>query len=131
MSNEQEKPLVLVVDDEQATLDSMVAVLAEAELAYCCCATADEALAAAQSNRPALIVCDANLHGESGEETCERIRHQKGLEHVPVMLLSSSQRPDIIRRSHIFGHGAYSVRKPFSPHVMVELIDQTLQSAGE
>ena len=124
--NGQERPLVLVVDDEQATLDSMVAVLAEAELACCCCATADEAVAAAATNPPDLIVCDLNVHGESGEKMCERIHLHPGLEDVPVMFLSSTQRPDIIRRSLTLGRGAYSLRKPFAPHVLVELIDQAL-----
>ena len=124
--NGQERPLVLVVEDEQATLDSMAAVLAEAELACCCCATADEAVAAAATNPPDLIVCDLNVHGESGEKMCERIRLHPGLEDVPVMFLSSTQRPDIIRRSLTLGHGAYSLRKPFAPGVLVELIDQTL-----
>jgi CheY-like chemotaxis protein len=124
--NGHERPLVLVVDDEQATLDSMVAVLAEAELACCCCATADEAVTAAATNPPDLIVCDLNVHGESGEKMCERIRLHPGLEDVPVMFLSSTQLPDIIRRSPAFGRGAYSLRKPFEPHVLVELIDQTL-----
>jgi len=122
----QERPLVLVVDAEQGILESVSDALTETEFECRCCATADEAIAAALMNPPDLIVCDWNLDGENGVETCQRIKRQPGLAEVPVMFLSSAQRPDVIRRSLVAGHGVYCLRKPFAPTVLVELIDQAL-----
>jgi CheY-like chemotaxis protein len=126
----QERPLVLVVDGEQKVLEQISDVLTEAELGCHCCATADEAVAAALANPPDLIVCDWNLGGENGVETCQRIKRQPSLADVPVMFLSSAQRPDVIRRSLDAGAGVYCLRKPFAATVLVKLIDQALGVAG-
>ena len=120
------RPLVLVIDAETDVLEEVNKVLTAAEFECCCCTTADEAIAAAELNPPDLIICDLNLHGEAAAETCRRIKRQPGLEQVPVMFLSAAQRPDIIRRSHATGDGAYCLRKPFAPKVLVELIDHAL-----
>ena len=122
----EKRPLILVIDAEPDVLERFNEALTEAEFECRCCATPQEAVAAALENPPDLIVCDLNLQGEAAVETCEQIKRQSGLEQVPVMFLSGAQRPDIIRRSHIAGEGAYCLRKPFSPKVLVELIDHAL-----
>ena len=120
-----EQPLVLVIDDSREVLDEVTVVLARAHLACRCCTSCDDAMAAAQTTPPDLILCDVSLQGASGLELYERIRQQPGLENVPVMFLSGAQLPDIIRRSYAAG-GIYCLRKPFDPAVLVELIDQAL-----
>jgi CheY-like chemotaxis protein len=122
----QDRPLILVIGGELEVLQEVDELLQGAGFGCCCCSTAEDALAAAEANPPDLIVCDLNLHDESGVETCQRIKQQLGMEDMPVMFLSSAQRPDIIRRSHIAGNGTYCLRKPLAPKVFVELIDQTL-----
>mgnify|MGYP003879746461 FL=1 len=72
-----------------------------------------------------MIICDINLNGESGLELCERIKQSPELRDTPVMFLSGAQIPDIIRRSHAVG-GAYYLRKPFDPDVLLELIDKAM-----
>ncbi len=120
-----EQPLVLVVDDDREVWDKVTAVLSGAKFACHCCATAEEAMAAAAATPPDLILCNVNLQGESGLETCHRIKRQPGLEGVPVMFLSGVQLPDIIRRSDAAG-GIYCLRKPFDANVLIELIDRAL-----
>jgi DNA-binding response OmpR family regulator len=120
-----EQPLVLVVDDDREVWDKVTAVLSEAKFACRCCPTAEEAMTAVETTPPDLILCNVNLHGESGLETCQRIKRQPGLEGVPVMFLSGAQLPDIIRRSDA-GGGIYCLRKPFDGHVLIELIDRAL-----
>ena len=121
----QERPLVLVVDGEQDVLDKMTTLLGEAGFGCRCCTTAEAAAAAARTTLPDLIICDLHLGGESGLETCQRIKQYPGLEHVPVMFLSAAQLPDVISHSHVAG-GSYCLRKPLAPEVMIELIDQAL-----
>ena len=120
-----EQPLVLVVDEDRELCDKVTAALSGAKFACRCCATAEEATTIAETTPPDLIVCNVNLQGESGLETCQRIKRQRGLEGVPVMFLSGTQLPDIIRRSDAAG-GIYCLRKPFDAHVLTELIDQAL-----
>jgi CheY-like chemotaxis protein len=122
-----EQPLVLVIDEDREVLEKVTAVLSSANFACHCCTASEEAITAAQATPPELILCDVNLQGESGLETCRRIKQQPGLENVPVMLLSRAQLPDIIRRSNAAG-GIYCLRKPFDPDVLVELIDRAIDS---
>jgi len=122
---EQEQLLVLVIDDEKELLERVCSLLSAENLACRCCTTTEEALAAVRESPPSLIVCDVNLQGEGGLETCRQIKQQPGLENVPVMFLSGAQLPDIIRRSHGAG-SIYCLRKPFNPQVLIELIDQAL-----
>jgi CheY-like chemotaxis protein len=121
----EEKPLILVVDDETDVLDEVATVLTAANFNCRCCTTAEAAIAAAESHPPDLIISDINLHGHSGLEMCEQIKRNEALGDVPVMFLSGAQIPDIIRRSHAVG-GTYYLRKPFDPEVLVELIDKAL-----
>ena len=71
------------------------------------------------------MICDVKIHGESGLELCKELRQEPGNEDVPVLYVSSSQSPDIIRRSHEAG-GAYYLRKPFDPDVLTELVGKAL-----
>jgi DNA-binding response OmpR family regulator len=72
-----------------------------------------------------LVICDVTIEGESGLELCKELRQMPGNEEVPVLYVSNSQAPDIIRRSHDAG-GAYYLRKPFDPDVLIELVGKAL-----
>lgn len=124
---EQAMPLVLVIDDEQEVLHEVEAALASANIACHCCSRPDDAFAFAVQTPPDLILCDMHLFGESGPETCERIKQQPGLEDIPVMFLSTVQMPDIIRRCHGSG-STYCLRKPFASNVLLGLIDAAIGS---
>lgn len=120
-----QQPLVLLIDDEPRVLGDLVGVLTAAGYACRCCHTAASALEFARTAAPDLIISDINLNGQSGLELCEQIKEDVGLRSIPVMFLSGAQIPDIIRRSHAAG-GTYYLRKPFDPHVLVELVDKAL-----
>lgn len=120
-----EPAVVLVIDDDPVTVTGITAVLNLA--GYECHAVRDQAaaLTAARSLALDLILCNVNLAGASGVELCRRIRSQPGMDDVPVMFMSSAQIPDIVRRSHEAG-GAYYLRKPFDPEVLLELVGKAL-----
>lgn len=124
-TNTNKQPLVLVVDDEAEVLGEVATVLAGAGYVCQCCNNADDAIRFAEANTPDLILSDINLNGYSGLQMCEELKKQSHLREVPVMFLSGAQIPDIIRRSHAVG-GAYYLRKPFDPEVLLELVDKAL-----
>ena len=72
-----------------------------------------------------LVICDVHLGGESGLEVCRELRRLPGMQDIPVMFVSGSQLPDIIRRSHDAG-GAYYLRKPLDPEVLTDLVTKAL-----
>lgn len=128
MTHPQHRPMILVVADEPGLLDEVVAVLTAADYACRCCTAPEEAVAAAESPSPELIIWDANLYSQSGLDVSERIRRSKALAGVPVMFLSGAQVPDIIRRSDAPG-ATYHLRRPFAAGVLVELVGKALGRA--
>lgn len=61
--------------------------------------------------RPELIFLDLNLPKLHGLELIDRIRNTPGIEHVPIVILSSSQNPDEVRSTYKCGANCF-VRKP-------------------
>lgn len=119
------KPQILVVDPDPLTLTAIAAALHLSGYESHCARDSEAALKAAADEQLDLIICDTNLEGESGLELCREIRLMEGKEDVPVMFVSSSQAPDIIHRAHEAG-GAYYLRKPFDPNVLLELVEKAL-----
>jgi DNA-binding response OmpR family regulator len=120
-----EPAVILIVDDDPIMLTGIATVLNLA--GYECHGARDRqaALAAARTMPLDLVICDVNLAGDSGLELCRELRRQSGMDDVPVMFMSSAQIPDIVRRSHEAG-GAYYLRKPFDPEVLIELVGKAL-----
>jgi CheY-like chemotaxis protein len=124
-----EKLRILAIADAPEVLEKITIAL-ESDFFCQCCSTAQEAFEAVRSSPPALILCDLHLRGESGQEIFEQVKGRPGMEDVPVMFLSGSQLPDVVRRSPAAGMGVYCLRKPFSPQVLLELVDQALGAAS-
>lgn len=59
---------------------------------------------------PALIILDLKLPGKSGFDVLEWIREQDDLQHVPVIILSSSAHKKDILRSYRLGANSYLVK---------------------
>lgn len=117
---------ILVIDDEADVTAALARCLHEAGYR---CQEAHCAAAAVNwigQRTPELVICDINLGGESGLDLCEYIQCLPGMADVPVMFLSGAQAPDVIRRSHAAG-GAYYLRKPFAPQVLLELVEKALR----
>jgi CheY-like chemotaxis protein len=123
--NRSQPARVLIIDDEPQVLDEVAAVMDSAGYDCHCYADGEAAVQHARTQAPDLIISDINLHGRSGLELCERIKQDPALYDVPVMFLSGTQIPDIIRRSHAVG-GTYYLRKPFDPEVLVDLAQKAL-----
>jgi CheY-like chemotaxis protein len=116
---------ILLVDDDVLALTATSAALDMAGYIVHQARDRQTALKAARTLALDLVICDINLAGESGLELCRDLRKLPGLEDVPMMFVSATQLPDIVRRSHEAG-GAYYLRKPLDPDVLVELVDKAL-----
>ncbi len=71
---------------------------------------------------PGLVLLDLNLPYWTGFEVLEWIRQQPQLRRVPVIIFSSSSRPDDIARAYDAGANAYLVK----PNALSELTALTL-----
>ncbi|MEO8496694.1 MAG: response regulator [Planctomycetota bacterium] len=121
----QDPAVILVIDGDPLTLTGVAAVLDMAGYECHCARDAEAATKAARTLPIDLMICDVNLEGQSGLDLVRELREANGQEDVPVLFVSSSQMPDIIRRTHDAG-GTYYLRKPFDPDVLVELVSKAL-----
>ncbi len=77
---------ILLVDDEPALLDAVAYSLRRDGYAVSLAATGPEALAAARSGHPDLVVLDVMLPGMDGLQVCRALRSES---NVPILLLSA------------------------------------------
>ena len=124
-STPQHPAVILVIDEDPLTLTGVAATLEMAGHECHCARDAEASLKAARSLNLDLIICDVNVGQDSGLELCQEMRSEDGNQDVPVLFVSSSQLPDIIRRTHEAG-GTYYLRKPFDPDVLIELVGKAL-----
>ena len=83
------------------------------------------ALKAVRSLSLDLILCDIDLEGDSGLELCRALRAVPGCQDIPLIIVSAAPAADMVRRAHEAG-GAYYLRKPYDPEVLLELVEKAL-----
>lgn len=69
---------------------------------------------------PALILLDLKLPRRSGFEVLRFIRGQEATQHTPVVVLTSSNQQEDIRRAYADGANSYLV-KPVSRDALIEM----------
>ena len=118
-------PVILVIDHDPLLLTGIAAVLDMQGYEVHIARDPEGAVKAARSLDLDLILCDVNLDSYSGLALCRELREEHGQADVPVMFTSQNQLPDVIHRT-FDQSGAYYLRKPFEPNVLIELVNQAL-----
>src|SRR5262245_34738990 len=116
---------ILVVDDDPLALAGTTEALDAAGYVVYQASDRLTALRTARTQAVDLLICDVTLGGDSGLELSRELRRLPGMQDVPVMFVSRTQLPDIVRRSHEAG-AAYYLRKPLDPEVLIDLVTKAL-----
>ncbi|MBX3415897.1 MAG: response regulator [Pirellulales bacterium] len=82
----------------------------------------------AQTQRPHLVLLDLRLPDIDGFDVCQQLSDTPETCHIPVIILSGMERPDIIRRSRAAGC-QYFIRKPYDPNALLILVQQAIDEA--
>ncbi len=119
---------ILVVEDEP-DIRRLVVLHLEGNGFRCrTAATGPEALRAARSRPPHLVVLDLLLPGMDGLEVCRRLRADPATERIPIVMLTA--RADEVDRVVGLELGADDyVAKPFSPKELVARVRAVLRRA--
>src|SRR5688500_7216111 len=125
---------ILVVDDEPDIIALVAYHLARSGYRVSTASSGSEALHAARDEQPALIILDLMLPELSGFEVLERIRADKALADIPVLMLTARrEEPDRVQGLSL-GADDYLV-KPFSPQELVlrvrNILRRSRAGAGE
>lgn len=123
---DKDKKMILVVDDNQDTLDILRITLEGSGYLVQTCADGEAALRTASRYRPALILLDLMLPKIDGVEVCRRLRKEPPLDRVPVIFItakSDREAREGIRAGEADGYAL----KPFDPIQILERIEKLLE----
>ena len=123
MPNSAVKPLILVVEDDPAVRNLIVAALETHGLRHMAVETAHAAIAAASSQAPSIVLLDLGLPDMDGVKVVESVRAWSGM---PIIVVSArSEDADKIRALDA-GADDY-LTKPFSVEELLARIRTTLR----
>ena len=127
MSDSDQIPAVLVVDDEPNIRELVQVALRFHGCAVTTAATGKDALRQAETNRPDLIVLDVLLPDLDGFEVCRRLR--AGGNEVPIIFLTARDTSSDTVTGLALGGDDY-VTKPFSVESLVARVRAVLRRAA-
>ncbi len=126
------KAHALIVDDERDILELVEYNLSRNGYRVTCVATGEEALKAARSKTPDVMLLDLMLPGVDGLEVCKALKRDSKTQHIPVIMLTAKgEEADIVSGLEL-GADDY-ITKPFSPRVLLARVRAVLRrkEAGE
>lgn len=124
------KDRILVIDDEKDILDLVEYNLKQNGYKVSCVATGEEALEAARSFNPDLILLDLMLPGVDGFDVCKELKSQSDTAEIPVVMLTAkSEDIDVVTGLEL-GADDY-ITKPFSPRVLVARVRSILRKKNK
>lgn len=85
----------------------------------------EEALAAAERERPNVILMDVQLPRVSGLEATRRIKSREDLRHIPIVAVTSFALSGDDQKAFAAGCDAY-IAKPYKPKELLQLIQNLL-----
>ncbi len=114
-------PIILIVDDDdghlliaqrairRSELEVEVHAVRTGEEALRVLGLGDEASPVSRGARPVVVMLDLSMPGMSGWDVLRQIRAAE--QKIPVVVVSSSGRPDDVRRSYELGANSYLVKR--------------------
>ena len=122
-----EKPVILVVDDDGPILVPMRSLLKEFGFHAVTAESGPKAIDAARKRRPALVLLDKNMPGMAGDQVISKLRGELGMENLPILILSG-ERLTRAQLSELGADGA--VQKPFDVILLIEQIRRYVGCSG-
>jgi DNA-binding response OmpR family regulator len=117
---------VLIVEDEENILISLEFLMQKAGYEHRVARTGPEALEAARSFRPHLVLLDVMLPEMDGFEVCQRIREDPALQGMKIIMLTARGRQVEVSKGLALGADAY-ITKPFSTQQLLDDVRRHLE----
>ncbi len=117
---------VLVLEDDPVQVQLLSSHLESLNMLVVVAGTIAAAEAELEKQVPHLGIFDVRLPDGSGLDLCERIDSDSRLSGIPIIVLSSMDTQDMVRRTRASG-GRYFLGKPYDPNVLLLVIEQLLR----
>ena len=117
----ENKPSVLIVDDETTNLKLLSHTLSPSYNVYSA-ANGQDALIAAGKCLPDIILLDIVMPGMDGFEVLEALKSSEQTKHIPVIFLTSQNDPESETKGLNLGAVDY-IFKPFSQSLLLKRVE--------
>jgi PAS domain S-box-containing protein len=124
VSQGQERPIILVVDDDPGTLQTLDILRDGYELLWA--AEGEAALEYALTKSPRLILLDMVMPGMDGYEVCRRLKEDARTAGIPIIFLTGSGDVRAEERGLNAGAADY-VTKPIQPSILKMRVDSQIR----
>lgn len=118
---EKQQAVVLAVEPDTRTADTMRAILQQDGYTVVVVPTAKQALDVLKTTVPAVFLAEVEAEDMSGHDLCLIIKRNDRLQHVPVILLTRSAQPADYSASHQLG-AVVCMAKPFKPERLQHVV---------
>lgn len=112
---------IVVVDDDEAVLGAIMAVLEERSMPCIGFSNPEWALDYVLQNRPQCLIVDVTMPLLSGLEFCERVHGHLGLNAPPTIFLSASHDEELISKAYAAGAVDFLVKPVLIGELMGKL----------
>ncbi|MBF0153853.1 MAG: PAS domain S-box protein [Magnetococcales bacterium] len=114
----REKPLILLVDDDQETSHRLMEILLPEGYQIRKAHSGEQAVELFQETSPDLVLMDADMPGMCAFDACARIKHLQGERNVPVVFMAAYPcEGEILRNVYQVGAEEF-VYKPVNPDIL-------------
>lgn len=122
------KQRILVIDDEEDYQHLMQLILEPEGFEVITAGDGETGYQKLKEMRPDMVILDVNLPKASGYEICQKIRDEKEIGYVPVVMLTVRSKDEEQAWGLNLGCDDY-ITKPFEPGVLLARIKAVLRRA--
>ncbi|HEV8043165.1 MAG TPA: response regulator [Bryobacteraceae bacterium] len=112
---------ILIVDDEphlRMLIQQTLEELEDEGVEILTAANGDEALQTIRDEQPNLVFLDVMMPKKNGFDVCQAVKHEMGLGHIHIILLTAKGQEFDRQRGQDVGADLY-MTKPFDPDALV------------
>ena len=111
---------ILIIDDDPIVVKYLEAVFSDNGYETCTASSTVEGLDVVKQEKPDLITLDLQMPGEWGPRFYRKLRKDKDLRDIPVIVVSGIDGDHAIKDAIAF------VKKPFDPEKLVGIVKNTI-----
>lgn len=125
MSNESDRPLILIVDDMEEDRLIMKTILESAGYSVCVAEDAEAGMRIARQRNPVCIVMDVLLPGINGFDATRRLKADPLTARTPIVIVTAFQ---VDRREARAAHYDALLQKPVVDADLYKVLNRLLES---
>ena len=111
---------ILIIDDDPVIVKYLQAIFSDNGYATCSASSSMEGLEVVRKEKPDLITLDLQMPGEWGPRFYRKLRKDKEVRDIPVIVVSG------IDGDHAIKDAVAFVSKPFDPEKVIGIVKNTI-----